>query len=39
MNARGFGTVYADAKGFASFMDKGDADLGKVMKAVGIAKS
>jgi tripartite-type tricarboxylate transporter receptor subunit TctC len=39
MGARGFGTVYADSKGFESFMDKGDADLGKVMKAVGIAKS
>ena len=39
MSARGFGTVYADSKGFEAFMDKGDADLGKVMKAVGIAKS
>jgi hypothetical protein len=39
MSSRGFGTVYADAKGFAAFMDKADADLGKVMKAVGIAKS
>ena len=28
-----------DSKGLESFMDKSDADLGKVMKAVGIAKS
>ncbi len=35
---RGFGSLYADGKGFATFMAKGDADMGAVMKAVGIAK-
>jgi putative tricarboxylic transport membrane protein len=39
MTNRGFGMIYADSRGFESFMDKSDADLGKVMKAVGIAKS
>ena len=39
MNSRGFGMIYADSKGFESFMEKSDGDLGKVMKAVGIAKS
>jgi tripartite-type tricarboxylate transporter receptor subunit TctC len=39
MNGRGFGLVWADAKGFDSFMAKSNDDLGKVMKAVGIAKT
>lgn len=35
---RGFGLAYADAKGFEQFMAKSDADMGSVMKAVGLAK-
>ena len=35
---RGFGLTYADAKGFEQFMAKSDADMGSVMKAVGLAK-
>ncbi len=35
---RGFGLAYADAKGFEQFMAKSDADMGAVMKAVGLAK-
>lgn len=35
---RGFGLTYADAKGFEQFMAKGDADMGAVMKVVGLAK-
>jgi tripartite-type tricarboxylate transporter receptor subunit TctC len=38
MSGRGFGTIYADAKGFEQFMAKGDADMGNVMKALGLAK-
>ena len=38
MSNRGFGTIYADAKGFEQFMAKGDADMGNVMKALGLAK-
>ena len=38
MAGRGFGVIYADAKGFEQFMDKGDADMGKVMKSLGLAK-
>ncbi|MGE0800000.1 MAG: Bug family tripartite tricarboxylate transporter substrate binding protein [Lautropia sp.] len=38
LKARGFGAVYADGKGFATFMAKEDTDKGAVMKAVGIAK-
>ena len=38
MASRGFGTIYADAKGFEQFMAKGDADMGNVMKALGLAK-
>jgi tripartite-type tricarboxylate transporter receptor subunit TctC len=39
MNGRGFGVVWADSKGFDSFMNKSNDDLGKVMKAVGLAKT
>jgi tripartite-type tricarboxylate transporter receptor subunit TctC len=39
MNGRGFGVVWADAKGFDTFMGKSNEDLGKVMKAVGLAKT
>ena len=35
---RGFGGEWADQAGFAQYMAKADADMGKVMKAVGIAK-
>ena len=38
MQQRGFGTIYADAKGFEQFMAKGDADMGNVMKSLGLAK-
>ncbi len=38
MAGRGFGTIYADAPAFAEFMDKGDADMGVVMKSLGLAK-
>ena len=38
MQQRGFGVVYADAKGFEQFMAKGDADMGSVMKSLGLAK-
>lgn len=38
MASRGFGTIYADAKGFEQFMAKGDADMGNVMKALGLSK-
>jgi tripartite-type tricarboxylate transporter receptor subunit TctC len=35
---RGFGAQWAKGDEFAKYMAKGDADMGKVMKAVGIAK-
>jgi tripartite-type tricarboxylate transporter receptor subunit TctC len=38
MASRGFGTIWAGPDDFAKFMAKSDADLGAVMKAVGIAK-
>lgn len=38
MSGRGFGVIYADAKGFEQFMAKGDADMGRVMKSLGLAK-
>ena len=38
MQQRGFGVVYADAKGFEQFMAKGDSDMGTVMKTLGLAK-
>jgi len=38
MAGRGFGVIYADAKGFEQFMAKGDADMGVVMKSLGLAK-
>ena len=38
MAGRGFGTIYADAKGFEQFMAKGDADMGNVMKSLGLSK-
>jgi tripartite-type tricarboxylate transporter receptor subunit TctC len=36
---RGFGSTYADARGFEHFMAKSDSDMGAVMKAVGLAKA
>ena len=39
MSNRGFGVVWGDASQFASFMDKGDAQMGDAMKAAGLAKS
>jgi tripartite-type tricarboxylate transporter receptor subunit TctC len=38
MNNRGFGIVYKEPAEFVSFMEASDANLGEVMKAVGIAK-
>ena len=38
MANRGFNLLYADAKGFEQLMTKGDANLGTVMKAVGLAR-
>jgi tripartite-type tricarboxylate transporter receptor subunit TctC len=38
MNNRGFGIVYKPPAEFVSFMEASDANLGKVMKEVGIAK-
>ena len=37
MTQRGLGMIYADAKGFGDFMAKGDADMGVVMKSLGLA--
>lgn len=39
MSARGFGVVWADAAGFATFMDNGDKQMGQAMKAAGLAKA
>ncbi len=39
MSNRGFGVVWGDAGQFASFMEKGDAQMGDAMKAAGLAKS
>ncbi|HVJ60573.1 MAG TPA: tripartite tricarboxylate transporter substrate binding protein [Burkholderiaceae bacterium] len=38
MTARGFGMIWAGPEDFGKFMARSDADLGAVMKAVGIAK-
>ncbi|WP_375461801.1 tripartite tricarboxylate transporter substrate binding protein [uncultured Enterovirga sp.] len=38
MTNRGFGMTWADAAGFATFMDAGDAKMGIAMKAAGLAK-
>ena len=39
MGSRGFGTVWADAPGYATFMDKSDAQMGTAMKAAGLSKA
>jgi tripartite-type tricarboxylate transporter receptor subunit TctC len=38
MANRGFGIAYADGPAFGAFMDKGDADMGQTLKALGMAK-
>jgi tripartite-type tricarboxylate transporter receptor subunit TctC len=38
MAKRGFGVAYADGAGFAKFMEKGDADMGRTLQALGMAK-
>jgi tripartite-type tricarboxylate transporter receptor subunit TctC len=39
MSNRGFGTVWGDGAEFATFMDKGDAQMGEAMKAAGLSKA
>src|SRR5829696_9883921 len=39
MSNRGFGTVWGDATEFATFMDKGDAQMGVAIKAAGLSKA
>jgi len=36
--SRGFGALWGDAQAFAAFMTRADAEMGVVMKAVGLAK-
>jgi tripartite-type tricarboxylate transporter receptor subunit TctC len=38
MASRGFGVKWADAEGFAKFMDEGNKAMGTAMKAAGLAK-
>jgi tripartite-type tricarboxylate transporter receptor subunit TctC len=38
MAGRGFGVVWKDAKAFEAFLAKSDADFGKLMKDLGLAK-
>jgi tripartite-type tricarboxylate transporter receptor subunit TctC len=38
MSQRGFGMVYASGEQFGTFMSESNDSLGKVMKAVGIAR-
>jgi len=37
-SSKGYGTAWAPGEEFAKFMAKGDADMGVVMKAAGLAK-
>lgn len=39
MASRGFGVTWADAAGFAAFMEKGDKSMAAAMKAAGLAKA
>jgi tripartite-type tricarboxylate transporter receptor subunit TctC len=39
MTGRGFGVRWADAQGFAQFMDAADKQMGDAMKAAGLAKT
>ena len=38
MAGRGFGVAYADAAGFGKFMEKCDADMGRILGALGMAR-
>ena len=38
LTQRGFGAIWAAQGDFATYMSKGDADMGSVMKALGMAK-
>jgi tripartite-type tricarboxylate transporter receptor subunit TctC len=38
MATRGFGTNFADAAGFAAFMDRSDTAMGQALRDVGLAK-
>lgn len=38
MAGRGFGVAYADGAGFGKFMEKGDADMGQILGALGMAR-
>ena len=38
MATRGFGTSFADAAGFAAFMDRSDVAMGQALRDVGLAK-
>jgi tripartite-type tricarboxylate transporter receptor subunit TctC len=38
MSSRGFGTIYADPAGFASFMAEGDRAMGAAMRGAGLAR-
>ena len=39
MSGRGFGVKWGDPQGFAQFMDSADEQMGKAMKAAGLAKT
>jgi tripartite-type tricarboxylate transporter receptor subunit TctC len=39
MSSRGFGVKWADAAGFAQFMETADKQMGEAMKAAGLAKA
>jgi tripartite-type tricarboxylate transporter receptor subunit TctC len=38
MSSRGFGVKWAESQAFAQFMDSADEQMGKAMKAAGLAK-
>ncbi|MHB1200124.1 MAG: tripartite tricarboxylate transporter substrate binding protein [Polaromonas sp.] len=38
MAGRGLGVAYADGAGFGKFMEKGDADMGRVLQALGMVR-
>ena len=38
MSGRGFGVMYADSADFGKFMDKSDADMGAILKTLGMAR-
>jgi tripartite-type tricarboxylate transporter receptor subunit TctC len=38
MSQRGFGTIYADPAGFATFMAEGDRTMGEAMRGAGLAR-